>query len=87
LHNPKLAFHFALHQFYLASMGSIGQRIGKHMTSKAREYQAKAAQYEEQARKIRIPRDREWHLVIARAYRKLAEMETKLAAQREVAAA
>jgi hypothetical protein len=61
----------------------MGQWIGKHMRSKAREYQAKAAQYEERARKKRSPKDQEWHMICARAYRVLAEMETKVAAQRQ----
>jgi hypothetical protein len=59
----------------------------QHMRSKAREYQAKAAQYEERARKMRSPKDREWHMICARAYRVLAEMESEVAAQRNVAAA
>jgi hypothetical protein len=57
------------------------------MKSKAREYQAKAAQYEERARKMRSPKDREWHMICARAYRMLAEKEREVAAQRQVAAA
>ena len=57
------------------------------MTSKAREYQAKAAQHEERARKMRDPKDREWHMVCARAYRMLAEKEREVAAQHQVAAA
>jgi hypothetical protein len=56
------------------------------MTPKAREYyRAKAAQYEERARKTRSP-DREWHMICARAYRKLAEMESEVAAQCGLAA-
>ena len=57
------------------------------MPSKAREYQAKAAQYEERARKMRSPKDREWHMVCARAYRMLAEKESEVAAQRNVKSA
>ena len=58
------------------------------MPSKAREYQAKAAQHEEQARKTRDPKDREWHGICARAYRMLAENESKVAAQgQEISAA
>jgi hypothetical protein len=57
------------------------------MTSKAREYRAKAAQYEEHAKKRRAPQDREWQLVLARAYRVLAEMESEVAARGPVAAA
>jgi len=66
----------------------LGKWIGKRMPSKAREYQAKAAQYEERARKMRSPKDREWHMVCARAYRMLAENESKVAAQgQEISAA
>jgi hypothetical protein len=50
------------------------------MTAKAREYQAKAKQYEERAKKLRDSEDREWHLILARAYRKLAEIESEVAA-------
>ena len=49
------------------------------MTSKAREYyRAKAAQYEERARKTRSP-DREWHMICARAYRILAAKKKEVA--------
>jgi hypothetical protein len=63
--------------FTFAPMGSMGQWIGKHMPSKAREYLAKAAQHEERARKTRSPEDREWQMVLARAYRILAEVEAE----------
>jgi hypothetical protein len=56
------------------------------MTS-AREYQAKAAQCEERARKTRRPEDRDWQMVLASAYRVLAENEKEVAAQRKAAAA
>jgi hypothetical protein len=56
------------------------------MRSKAREYLARAAQCEEHAKKTRHPKDREWDLIVARAYRNLAEMESEVAA-RPVAAA
>jgi hypothetical protein len=46
------------------------------MTPKAREYLAKARQYEQRAKKIRN-QDREWHLCLARAYRMLAEAEVE----------
>jgi hypothetical protein len=65
----------------------MGQWIGKHMRSKAREYQAKAARYEERARKMRSPKDQEWHMICARAYRVLAEMDSEVAARGQVAAA
>ena len=45
------------------------------MTPKAREYQAKAEQYEQRAKKMRNRQDREWLLCLARAYRMLAEAE------------
>ena len=45
------------------------------MTPKAREYLAKAEQYEQRAKGIRNQEDREWQLCLARAYRMLAEAE------------
>jgi len=65
----------------------LGQWIGEQMTSKAREYRAKAAKSEEMARKMRSPQDREWHMILARAYRNLAEMESEVAARGQVTAA
>ena len=50
--------------------------------SKAREYVAKAKQYEERATKMRRPENREWQLIRARVYRMLAEAEIDLATQR-----
>jgi hypothetical protein len=47
------------------------------MTPKAREYLAKAQQYEQRTKKIRNQEDREWHLCLARAYRILAEAEVE----------
>jgi hypothetical protein len=47
------------------------------MTPKAREYQARAQQYEQRAKKISNQEDREWHLCLARAYRMLAEAEVE----------
>jgi hypothetical protein len=57
------------------------------MTSKALKYRARAAQCEQRARKSRIPKDAEWQLVLARAYRMLAEMESEVAAPPPAAAA
>jgi hypothetical protein len=57
------------------------------MTAKLREYRARAAQCEERARKMRSPKDREWQMVLARAYRMLAEMESEVAPRRQLAAA
>jgi hypothetical protein len=57
------------------------------MTAKGRKYLARAAKREERARKTRSPEDREWQLVLARAYRVLAEMESEVAGQRQAAAA
>jgi hypothetical protein len=45
------------------------------MTPKAREYLAKAKQYEQHAKAMRNQEDREWQLCLARAYRLLAEAE------------
>jgi hypothetical protein len=47
------------------------------MTTKARAYLAKAKQREERARKTRDLEDRNWQLVLARAYRMLAETESE----------
>jgi hypothetical protein len=57
------------------------------MTSKAREYRVRAAQYEKRARKTRIPKDREWQMVLVGAYQALAEMESEVAAPPPAAAA
>jgi hypothetical protein len=47
------------------------------MTSKAREYMAKAEQYEQRAKEIRNQEDSGWQLCLARAYRMLAEAEDR----------
>jgi ELWxxDGT repeat protein len=47
------------------------------MTAKVRKYWTRAAQYEERARKARSPQDREWQMVLARAYRMLAAMDSE----------
>jgi hypothetical protein len=47
------------------------------MKTKARVYLAKAKQCEERARKTRDAEDRNWQLVLARAYRMLAETESE----------
>jgi hypothetical protein len=41
--------------------------------TRAREYLAKAKQYEQRAKKVRDLKDREWHLTLARAYRVLKQ--------------
>ena len=51
------------------------------MKTKAREYLAKAKRCEDRATKMRCPEDREWQLILARAYRMLAESEVEAAAQ------
>ena len=56
------------------------------MKTKEREYLGKAEQHEERAKQGRCS-DREWHLILARTYRILAEKEREVAAQRQVAAA
>ena len=55
--------------------------------SKAREYLARAKQIEAQAKKERCPEAREWQLLLARAYRMLAEAESELAKLRLLVAA
>jgi hypothetical protein len=57
------------------------------MIAKVRKYLAKAAQCEERARKTHSPKDREWQMVLAHAYRMLAEMEGEAAARRQKTAA
>ena len=47
--------------------------------SKARGYLAKAKQCEQRATKVRCPEGRDWQLILARAYRMLAEAESELA--------
>ena len=46
--------------------------------TEARTYLAKAKQCEQRARKARCPNSREWQLILARAYRMLAEAEGEL---------
>ena len=55
--------------------------------AKARKYWAKAAQCEERAKKARNPSDRDWQMVLARAFRMLAEAETEAVARPQRAAA
>ena len=50
--------------------------------SKTRGYLAKAKQCEERAKKIRTPENREWQMILSRAYRMLAEAESELARRR-----
>jgi hypothetical protein len=57
------------------------------MTAKARDYLARATQCEERARKTHSPKDREWQMVLASAYRVLAEMEGEAAARGQKKAA
>jgi hypothetical protein len=49
------------------------------MKTKARVFLAKAKQCEQRAMKMRHLADREWQLVLARAYRMLAETESEKA--------
>jgi hypothetical protein len=51
------------------------------MIKKAREYQARAAQCEQRAKKSRSPNDREWQMTLGRAYQVLAEIECEAAGQ------
>jgi hypothetical protein len=52
------------------------------VTSKARGYLAKAKQCEKRAGEVRFPKNREWQLILARAYRMLAEAESELGTRR-----
>ena len=47
-----------------------------------REYLAKAKTCEERASKIRVVKDRDWQITLARAYRMLAQAEVELTARR-----
>jgi hypothetical protein len=58
----------------------------KPMSSKAQEYRARAAQCEQRAKKTRNPKDQEWQMVLASAYRRLADMECKAAEERRATA-
>jgi hypothetical protein len=55
--------------------------------SKSRGYLAKAKQCEERARKVRDPESRERQIILARAYRMLAEAESEVVRQRPKMAA
>jgi hypothetical protein len=57
------------------------------MKTTAREFLAKAALCEMRAKKARGASDREWELILARAYRILAETESEAAARRQEKAA
>jgi hypothetical protein len=48
----------------------------------ARGYIVKAKQCEERARRVRDLKDKDWQMVLARAYRMLAEAATEAAAQK-----
>ena len=50
---------------------------------KSRDCLAKAKKCEKRAAKMHRPEDREWQLILARAYRILAESEVEAAAQRK----
>ena len=51
------------------------------MKTKGSEYLAKAKRCEERAKKVRDRRDEEWQLILARAYRVLADAEIQVAKQ------
>ena len=51
------------------------------MKTKGREYLARAKRCEDRAKKLRDPRDREWQVVLARAYRIVAEAHSDIAKQ------
>jgi hypothetical protein len=55
--------------------------------SKSREYLAKAKRCEERARKVRDPESREWQMILAHAYRMLAEAASEVIRQRPKMAA
>jgi hypothetical protein len=57
------------------------------MTMKAREYRTRATHCETRARKARNPKDREWQMVLASAYKVLAEMEGEAAGKSQQTAA
>jgi len=47
------------------------------MKAKAMEYRFRAARCDERAKRERDPEKREWQLILARAYRMLAEAESE----------
>jgi hypothetical protein len=57
------------------------------MTLKVRQYRERAARCEDRAKKARSPKDREWQMILARAYRMLAQMESEVAARPQQTAA
>jgi hypothetical protein len=57
------------------------------MSAKARVYRTSAARCEERARGERDPANREWQMILSRAYRMLAEAEVEAAARPLSAAA
>jgi hypothetical protein len=57
------------------------------MKTKGREYLAKAKRCEERARTTRNPENREWQMVLAHAYRMLAEAASEDLARRQPQAA
>jgi hypothetical protein len=50
--------------------------------SKAREFQTKAKQCEERAKKVRDLENKDWQIILARAYRMLAAAESEVADQK-----
>ncbi len=57
------------------------------MKTKAREYLAIAKRCDQRATKVRDAERREWQMILARAYRMLAEAESEATAKRLSAAA
>ena len=52
------------------------------MKTKPQEYRTKADQCDEQARKTRDPKKREWQTILARVFRNLAQAEDDVASRR-----
>jgi hypothetical protein len=66
---------------------SLKPFTGECVMSDARGYLTKAKQCEQRASKVRCPETREWQMILARAYRMLAEAENEVVRQRPKMAA
>jgi hypothetical protein len=75
------------HSTKLSAQLSLAASQGECVMSKARGFLAKAKQCEERANKVREPQEREWQIILARAYRMLAEAESEVIKQRPKLAA
>jgi hypothetical protein len=89
LHPEQVAELIRLRDMEHASWRKIGKQLNisrmnayrlyhrwtEDPSARGRKYLAKAKQYEERAKMVHCAENREWHLILARAYRMLAEAE------------